>query len=703
MKKSVKFWARRVLTCVACGIFAVSAVWAERVSEEDAAVVANNFMNGASASSGAKKAPAKRMVMKSCAPMQAAENQYYIYENANGEGWVMIAADDVVRPILAYSHTGHFRTDNMPRNIRGWLGGYNRQIAYVAKHRSTPSAEVQQEWARLRSGAKKDTATVVVAPLIRTGWGQEGPFSSKCPMSGKERCVVGCVATAMAQVMNYHQWPIQGIGSHTIPETSYFANFGATTYDWENMLDIYHGVDYTDAQEDAVATLMYHCGVAVDMEYGTNSSGAYGIDYNGYFSSRGIMCAETALPRFFGYDASAIKGYYRDGSEEDSMRSWSRAEWIAMLKDELDAARPIMYAGTGYDVVKGDTSYYGHSFICDGYDSDDYFHFNFGWYNICDGYYDVDAINTLDPGTGGGYGDFNLVQDVIVGIQPPVFDTVTVTWMRGNEQFATTQSTHGTYVLPGLEPEDCEGKTFVGWCTTADYSSETTAPAFVHNGEVLTADTCYAVFATPSESAQVDVMDTLTRETTGITGTSYGEWSNKTLNSSAVYAGQSAGSNKSIQLRSKYEDSGIITTASGGKIKKIVVEWEGHTQDDRTLDIYGKNSAYTSPSDLYDASAQGTLLGSITYGVNTEVEITGDYTFIGLRSRKDAMYLSSITITWLGSGMGYSDYTTHCGGAPEGTENIIQTPAAIKVLRDGKLMIIRGEAVYTITGIRINE
>ena len=707
MKSSVDFLTRRLLACVVCSVFAVSVVWAERVSQEDAAVVANNFMNVASASTGAQKAPAKRMVLKSCAPVQAAENQYYIYENASGEGWVMVAANDAVRPILAYSETGHFRTDNMPKNVRGWLGSYNKQIAYMAEH-STGNAEVAQEWSRLRNGAPRAKATTIVAPLIQTGWDQDTPFWNKCPKKGDDRCYVGCVATSMAQVMNYYQWPKQGTGSHrdTLAGMNLYVDFSATTYDWDNMLDRYDG-DYTTAQANAVATLMYHCGVAADMQYGTaeeGGSGAWTIDWNGYYSYYGYMCAETALSRFFGYDASTIKGYCRDGSPEDSMRSWSRAEWIAMLKDELDARRPIMYAGVGIEVdeLTNDTSKYGHSFVCDGYDSNNYFHFNFGWSNWCDGFYDVDALNTTDPGSGGGNGEYSLQQDVIVGIQPPVTDTVALTWMVGAGRFATTQSMNGKYVLPGLVPEDCDGKAFVGWCTTANYSSETTAPAFVKNGDALTADTCYAVFATLTQSQQAEVSDVLTREVTGVAAKAeYVSWSGKTVTSDAVYAGKSAGDKGAIQIRTKNNDSGIITTASGGKLKKVTVVWNTGTTSGRTLDIYGKNSAYSAATDLYEQSTQGTKLGSIAFGSGTELTITGDYTYIGLRSKDGAMYFDSITITWEGAGTSYSGYTTECGDSPQDVENVATKPSAVKVLRDGQMVIIRGNAVYSITGVRI--
>ena len=221
-----------LMTIVAC-IIAINLTWAERVSEEEAALVANNFMNVVQPAAGVHRAPAKRMVLK--ANSESSEPQYYIYENANGEGWVMVAANDVVRPILAYSHTGSFRTDNMPANIKSWLNGYKKQIAYSAQHATQADAKVQREWLRLRSGVRRTTATPIVAPLIKTGWSQDTPYWNLCPTKNDKQCYTGCVATAMAQVMKYWEWPKQGIGSHTIPGTSYSANFGATTYDWANM------------------------------------------------------------------------------------------------------------------------------------------------------------------------------------------------------------------------------------------------------------------------------------------------------------------------------------------------------------------------------------------------------------------------------------------------------------------------------------
>lgn len=143
-----------------------------------------------------------------------------------------------------------------------------------------------------------------------------------------------------------------------------------------------------------------------------------------------------------------------------------------------------------------------------------------------------------------------------------------------------------------------------------------------------------------------EVTDVLNCALTGVTGTNYSSWTGKTSNSDAVWAGQSAGGNDAIQLRSKNNNSGIITTASGGTVTKVVVSWQSATSSGRTLNVYGKSSAYSSPDDLYNANNQGTLIGTIVCGTSTELTITGSYEYIGMRSESGAMYLSEVDVTW---------------------------------------------------------
>lgn len=288
-------------------------------------------------------------------------------------------------------------------------------------------------------------------------------------------------------------------------------------------------------------------------------------------------------------------------------------------------------------------------------------------------------------------------------IEEPItpVDPFTLTFMANGREFATTQST-GKVVLPATNPLDCPcGKVFLGWTKTANYESETAAPTYVKAGDpIAEATTLYAVYAEQSGEGSVEIEDVLTLSTTGITGTNYASWSNKTVTSSAVYAGQSAGSYESIQLRSKNSNSGIVTTVSGGKLTKVTVDWNENTSG-RTLDVYGKNSAYTDPSDLYDASGKGTKIGSIASDSETELVVTGDYTYVGVRSNNGALYMDAITFTWAGTGAAYSDYSTACGCWYTGTEQVETVPAAQKVLRNGQMVIIRGDAIYSITGARL--
>ena len=404
-------------------------VWAERVSQEDAALVANHFMNVASSSSSIKKSPAKRMVLKKAA--KAEENQYYVYENADGEGWVMVAANDVVRPILAYSNTGSFRTEEMPSNIQRWLVKYDRFIVQLEKDGVTAGEETSAEWKSLRKGARKAKGDAVVGPLIQTQWDQDAPYNDLCPGSGKTKAYTGCVATAMAQVMNYWKWPVKGTGSRTyqpiqqkydsngnitgtyiVYEGKLTANFGATTYDWANMKKKHYTSD-TQAQKTAISTLMYHCGVATDMMYGGDNedgSGTYTVNYADWdWSDSEGECAQNALYMFFGYKKPI--GYMRDGYST-TYKKWTDDDWTAMIKAELDKKRPIMYAGAGDEG--------GHSFVCDGYDDAGYFHFNWGWSGDNDGYYLLSNLNPGSGGAGGGSYDFSEDQDVIIGIEPNI-------------------------------------------------------------------------------------------------------------------------------------------------------------------------------------------------------------------------------------------------------------------------------------------
>lgn len=343
----------------------------------------------------------------------------------------MVAANDVVRPILAYSNTGTFRTEEMPSNIQRWLVKYDRFIVQLEKDGVTAGEETTEEWKSLRKGARKAKGDAVVGPLIQTQWDQDAPYNDLCPGSGKTKAYTGCVATAMAQVMNYWKWPVKGTGSRTyqpiqqkydsngnitgtyiVYEGKLTANFGATTYDWANMKKKHYTSD-TQAQKTAISTLMYHCGVATDMMYGgddEDGSGTFTVNYADWdWSDSEGECAQNALYMFFGYKKPI--GYMRDGYST-TYKKWTDDDWTAMIKAELDKKRPIMYAGAGDGG--------GHSFVCDGYDDAGYFHFNWGWSGSNDGYYLLSKLTPGSGGAGGGSYDFSEDQDVIIGIEPNI-------------------------------------------------------------------------------------------------------------------------------------------------------------------------------------------------------------------------------------------------------------------------------------------
>ena len=262
--------------------------------------------------------------------------------------------------------------------------------------------------------------------------------------------------------------------------------------------------------------------------------------------------------------------------------------------------------------------------------------------------------NTLTVSGGGA-----ATQEVLVGFD--VLETYTATWHVNGAEVKTQTAVAGTTLEFPANPTTLAGKSFVGWATAEIVGETDTKPAFFEDAVMPANDvTLYAVFADGEAASVTKTTDELNYSFVGVEGTNYTEWDSKTGTSGAVYAGQSAGGNNSIQLRSNNSNSGIITTSTGaGKVTKVTVTWNTNTAASRTLDIYGKNSAYENATDLYDNSKQGTKLGSVVNGTSTELEITEDYEYIGLRSASGAMYIDAIEVEWtLTKEATYSAYAT---------------------------------------------
>lgn len=302
---------------------------------------------------------------------------YYVY-NVSDKGFVIISADDRVVPILGYSNESSFNPNQIPPSLSEILTQYQQTIEYVIKNNIAASEEITVSWQNLKNGIaiyQKATQTTV-EPLIKTNWSQSKPYNNNCPYdnSQNKRCVTGCVATAMAQVIYFWKSPAHGYGSHYYTHSTYgtlSADFKNTTYEYDSMQLCYADSTIIVGQ-DEIATLMYHCGVSVNMNYGVDASGAQLIE-NEY----GINNAERALHNYFGF----YEAYGRYKSD------FSESEWINMLKNNLDSSQPIVYAGSNIG---------SHAFVCDGYDENNYFHFNWGWNGHYNGYFLLTDISPAD-------------------------------------------------------------------------------------------------------------------------------------------------------------------------------------------------------------------------------------------------------------------------------------------------------------------
>lgn len=318
-----------------------------------------------------------------------------LYTSADGRGFVLISADDCVLPVLGYSTTGRFEARNMPAHISQWLSDYDNQIDHNIRLGIEPSAETRRAWAELDGTApgtrRAPGAVRTVSALLPTTWDQSLLYNDSCPGGS----YAGCIAIAQAQIMRYWRHPATGYGSHSYDQGS--ANFGATTYDWANMPP---ELDQTSTATEisAVAQLVYHIGVAVEMSYSTTGSGAQDlsggdIDY---------PSSENAYRNYFRY-AGTVHGV--------SLADYGDLRWKALLRSELDAGRPVQYSGQSTDS--------GHAFVVDGYDAGGNFHINWGWGSYCDGYFAIGQLNPAPGGAGSSaISQYNIENEALVGICP---------------------------------------------------------------------------------------------------------------------------------------------------------------------------------------------------------------------------------------------------------------------------------------------
>ena len=376
---------------------------AKSVSEAEARQLAKTFLQGRG-----KKADGLRMkqMKKARRTTTTADDavSYYVINLGEADGFVIVSGDDRTTPILGYADQGGIDSDNMPDGLRYLLDGYEQQLQLLTSDASQMGEGI---------GTNR-TSRATIAPLIQTTWNQGAPYNKLCPTISDTRTVTGCVATSMAQVMNYHQWPtaactaIPGYSTKTKDKDKKECDLkmdglSTTTFDWSNMISDYTAITGSAEEQQAVATLMLYCGVSIEMGYGLSTNGGSAA-YN--------EAIPFALKTYFGYDGG-VHHVYR--------KNYSYATWVDMIYSELAASRPV--------VLGGQSCGGGHSFVCDGYNSqpagkstaDDYFHINWGWAGRSDGYFLLSLLNPNDQGIGGSstLDGFSYTQNAILGIKKP--------------------------------------------------------------------------------------------------------------------------------------------------------------------------------------------------------------------------------------------------------------------------------------------
>lgn len=337
-------------------------VFSKPVSPERARIVAQNYLivNGISS----KVVSLNQTIWSGKSNTNSA---FYIF-NLEGNGFIIVAADDASQPILGYSTESSFSNESMPPSFVDMLNSFSAEIEGLRSNNIQADASTSLLWEEYETGVSNSTLNPKsnsVPPLLTCLWDQGSLYNALCPQdhSGPAgRVYAGCVATMMGMTIYYYRYPTQPSGTHNYNSAYGYlsVDFSQSHYNYEQMPYKLQSANYD------VAKLLYDCGVAVDMMYSPNGSGAYMDD------------ALDAMKTHFGYNSAATIEY-KD--------SYTEANWIALLKSQLDAAHPLPYAG--YDPTAG------HAFVCDGYDSNNMFHFNWGWSGSFNGYF---YINNLNPG-----------------------------------------------------------------------------------------------------------------------------------------------------------------------------------------------------------------------------------------------------------------------------------------------------------------
>lgn len=355
---------------------ATSVVWGKTITVDQAREVAQNFFKTTVTTRGTFSMKLVHQPVQSRAGIDA---QYYVFAPEAGKGFVIVSGDDALTPVIGYSPVSIFDGSQMPDGLQAWLAEY---IRYVDDVRAGKAVAYRHE---LQTSQTR--TNMAVEPFVDTRWDQGAPYNDQCPLVGGVRSPSGCTATAMAQAMKYYNWPEQAEGTAIFQGGT--INLSGNTYDWDNMINDYQAVTYTQLQGAAVAKLMSDCGRAIDSRYGAYSTGAL------------VENVAKSLVANFKYspEVRCIDRY-----------NYTTTEWIGLVRENLLLKQPVVYAG--FSTVDG------HAFICDGIDENNMLHMNWGWSGYCDGYFEVNNLVPDGTGIGGGAGYYYLNQKMVINIRP---------------------------------------------------------------------------------------------------------------------------------------------------------------------------------------------------------------------------------------------------------------------------------------------
>ncbi len=384
-------------------------VFAQQRSEAEALAIAQQFLsaNGHSTSSNQLKMVSRSAIDKQIRRHAPSKNPltasaFYIVNDEASDRFVIVSSDERLQDVLGYSEKGIIIPDSMPCGMAAMLESYNREYAYILEHGIT--TKTQRAPRKIKA----------VSPLIKTEWGQGfnitdtdfWVFNSECPQKGDAHCLTGCVATAMAQIMNYYKYPSRGQGTKSYKPANFSynlsINFADKAFDWSNMFLNVNSITAME-QINAVGYLMKACGYSVNMNYGLGASGAL------------TQNVPYALINYFKYNPNTV--YYQKDY-------YSTEEWEEIIQTELNASRPILYSAYDPDYVNQDGSKgTGHAFILDGCNSSGYYHFNWGWYGNNDNYFLLSALNPGDLKFSAGHGMVCKISPQTVGSHEDTFYT----------------------------------------------------------------------------------------------------------------------------------------------------------------------------------------------------------------------------------------------------------------------------------------